>query len=451
MKRNIIIFSIISSFCIIGCQNSSSSKNTITAQQDSIQLIYRYNFDQIDTIFTKKKQAISFGFDKEVENGMLFHLKTGTRIPVYLGNDKTNSVIIDSLAERKLHFHYAGENAAINRYILRSFDTQQILMTGMQGDYSAFKAIVNQVVSLRKAQLDSLSDEDFKKIENITIQYLPKNLKLTYAFQQAMGAQKKLDSIDLEITQLINEKPVENPSLLESNGYKTYLNMISQINFYKTSPEKFNSIYDYLLFTKDYFHNKEVMAVVGENLVNLYLRFTLDTSNDDQVKQFINEYITNTDKKDQFLEKFKNRNKFSKGQTAPPFSGEDIQGKTITSEEFKGKFLVIDVWATWCGPCKTEAPFFEKLVEQYKNDDRIEFISISIDENKEAWKNFITKENPSWVNLWVANDFQSTLAKDYEIKGIPYFIILDPERKFAVSQASRPSDKMAEQIASLLK
>lgn len=449
----IITSSIIGSLLLFQCNTSPVEKNTVTAHQDSIQLVYRYNLDKIDTLFTKKEQAVSFNFDAddEVQNGMIFHPQTGTRIPVYLGNNKTNSIVIDSINEQKLHFHYSGENAAINQYILKSFDTQQMIMMGMQGDYPSFKTIIDKAVSLRKAQLDSLSDEDFKKTETITIDYLTKNLQLTYAFQQSMRGQKNLDSIDSEITQLINEKPVEDLSLLKSDGYKNYLNMISQINFFKTNPDQLNSIYAYLTFSESYFQNKEIIAAVGENLIPLYLKFTNDTSHDAQVKKFIDKYITKANKKEQFLEQFKERNKFSKGQMAPAFSGIDHNGKIINSSDLKGKYLVVDVWATWCGPCKKEAPFFAKLAEQYKNDDRIEFISISIDQNKKAWEQFIQEENPFWLNLWVENDFQSTLAKDYEIKGIPYFMILDPDGKFAVSSTSRPSDKMEEQIAELLK
>ncbi|APD06017.1 thioredoxin-like protein YneN [Flavobacteriaceae bacterium UJ101] len=441
---------LIGSLFFIKC-TSSKEKNTVTAHQDNIQLIYRYNLDKIDTVLTKKNQAVAFNFDEELQNGMLFHPKTNTRIPLYLGNNKTNSVIIDSLSNRQLYFHYNGENAPINQYILKSFDAQQMLMRGMQDDYPSFKAIINKAVSLRRAQLDSLSDEDFKKIETITIDYLPKNLKLTYAFQHALREQKNVDSIDSEITQLINEKPIEDPSLLKSDSYKNYLNMMSQINFFKTNPDLLNSIYDHLIYSQHYFQNEEIIATVGENLINLYLKFTKDTSHDNEVKDFINQYITKTAKKEQFLNQFKERNKFSKGQTAPTFSGIDINGKTIHSTDLKGKYLVVDVWATWCGPCIKEAPFFKKLAEQYKNDDRIEFISISIDQNKKAWEKFLQKEKPSWLNLWVENDFQSSLALDYEIKGIPYFMIIDPDGKFATSSASRPSDKMGEQITHLLK
>ncbi len=453
MKFNQILFSVSCILLITGCQTSTpSSKNTVTAQQDSIMLIYRYDFEKVDTIFTKKNQAVSFHFEEGLQSGMLFHLPTNARIPIYLGNDKTNAIVIDSLTSKKLYFHYSGENASINQYFLKSFDTEPMFIRGMQKDYPSFKAVVDQVVSLRKAQLDSLSDEDFKKTEQISIDYLPKNLKLTYAFQRAQRERKSFDSIDSEITQLINEKPIEDPSFLKSDVYKSYLNIMSQINFFRTNPEKTQSVYHYILFCKDYFENKEIITHFGEDLIPYYLQIQ-DTSNDHVMKEFINDYITDTNKKERFLAKFKDRNKFSKGNIAPSFSGMDINGNVIHSEELKGKYLVVDVWATWCPPCKQEAPFFEELAEKYKDDDRIEFISISIDEKKELWEQFIEKEKPFWVNLWIENDFQSTIAKNYEITSIPYFIIINPEGKLAVSisETGRPSDKLGEQVANLLK
>lgn len=453
MKLQHVILSLfMGSLLFVGCNSSvSSEKNVVIAHQDSLQFIYQTDFEKIDTLFTKKEQAVPFSFNEDLQNGMLFHPQTRTRIPIYLGNDKTNKIVIDSLTGFKLYFHYTGENAATNNYILKSFDTERTLMKGMQQDYASFKKVVDDVVTLRKKQLDSLSDEDFKKIENITIEYLPKNLKLTYAFQQAMRKQQNLDSIDAEITQLIQEELVEDVALLQSSSYKNYLGMMSQINFFKAHPEKISSIYENLVYTQTYFKKKESIEAVGENLVQLYLRYTKDTSNDEKVKEFVNTYITSEEKKTSFLEKFNNRAKLTKGQIAPAFSGVDVNGNTISSEDFKGKYVVVDVWATWCGPCKKEAPFFKKLAEKYKENKQIEFISVSIDQNKQAWEKYIEKEKPEGIQLWVENDFQSQLAQDYEIKGIPYFFILDPQGKFAVSDTSRPSDKMEEQIASLLK
>jgi len=69
-----------------------------------------------------------------------------------------------------------------------------------------------------------------------------------------------------------------------------------------------------------------------------------------------------------------------KGKTAPLFKANTLDGKLVTLDNLKGKFVVIDVWATWCGPCKKQAPYFEKLALKYKNS-KIQFVSLSVDED----------------------------------------------------------------------
>jgi thiol-disulfide isomerase/thioredoxin len=137
-----------------------------------------------------------------------------------------------------------------------------------------------------------------------------------------------------------------------------------------------------------------------------------------------------------------------KGKLSPKFEDyKDIKGGKKSLDSFKGKYVYIDVWATWCGPCIQQIPFLQTLEKEYRNKN-IEFVSISTDESRRSggsweaaeqkWRNFVKEKNMSGVQLWAGEDFSFQQA--YQITGIPRFILIDPEGKIVDANAPRPSD-----------
>ncbi len=109
----------------------------------------------------------------------------------------------------------------------------------------------------------------------------------------------------------------------------------------------------------------------------------------------------------------------------------------------KGRYVVVDVWATWCAPCKKEAPYFNRYAEQYTSE-AIAFVSLSVDENKNAWKSESAGRNERVLQLW-ANNSKGELAA-YNLEFIPRFMLIDPKGKIISAQLPMPSDPEFEQI-----
>lgn len=131
------------------------------------------------------------------------------------------------------------------------------------------------------------------------------------------------------------------------------------------------------------------------------------------------------------------------GKVSPLFVDyENHKGGTTSLEDFKGKYVYIDVWATWCGPCLYEVPYLQEVEKQY-HDKNIVFVSISVDANRDynKWKQMVTDKKMGGVQLYADKSFDSDFAKDYIIKAIPKFILIDPDGKIVKSNAPRPSDK----------
>lgn len=128
------------------------------------------------------------------------------------------------------------------------------------------------------------------------------------------------------------------------------------------------------------------------------------------------------------------------GSDSPTFKYENHKGGFTSLEDLKGKYVYIDVWATWCGPCRQEIPYLQKTEEAYHGKN-IEFVSISIDEqkNREKWNKFVTDKTLGGIQLLADKDWQSDFVRSYKINGIPRFILIGPDGKIVNADAPRPS------------
>ena len=124
---------------------------------------------------------------------------------------------------------------------------------------------------------------------------------------------------------------------------------------------------------------------------------------------------------------------------APDFSLADINGKRFDLSDFKGKYVYMDIWATWCGPCKVQIPFMKELEKQY-HDAPIYFVSVSLDklEDKPIWEKMVRENQMSGVQLFAGRE--DNFGFDYKIEYIPTFIILDKEGNIMIDRAPAPMD-----------
>ncbi|MFN8343985.1 MAG: TlpA disulfide reductase family protein [Spirosomataceae bacterium] len=143
----------------------------------------------------------------------------------------------------------------------------------------------------------------------------------------------------------------------------------------------------------------------------------------------------------------------SKGKIAPEILGKTPEGKKLSLSDLKGKIVYIDVWATWCGPCIAEFPSSKKLQQQFNNNKEVVFLYVSVDENEEKWKKFLSKEkNFGGTHINQPKEGNpNSIWKNYLIYGIPRYILIDQKGLIVDVNAPRPSSgKLQEEIQSLL-
>ena len=140
------------------------------------------------------------------------------------------------------------------------------------------------------------------------------------------------------------------------------------------------------------------------------------------------------------------------GKASPDFDYDNFKGGKTKLSDLKGKYVYIDLWATWCAPCRAEIPYLQKIEEKYHGKN-IEFVSISIDKLKdnEKWKKFVTDKHLGGTQLFADKDWESEFVVNYGVTGIPRFILIDPQGNVVKSEAPRPSDpELDKQLSALL-
>ena len=133
----------------------------------------------------------------------------------------------------------------------------------------------------------------------------------------------------------------------------------------------------------------------------------------------------------------------SKGRPAPLFDAVTVDNKPFNLADLKGKFVVIDVWATWCGPCRIQSPYFEKFAIKYK-DHNIQFVAASTDQRIDQW--FVDAKTKSKSVLQVHINDREKFGKEYDVQGIPRFILIAPDGTLVNVKMPYPEDPMFEKV-----
>ena len=198
------------------------------------------------------------------------------------------------------------------------------------------------------------------------------------------------------------------------------------------------------------FDNFQEPAIVGY-LVDATL-FHFAERGIERYEKIYNQHVKDAARLALYAEACKKADRIAPGQPCPDFSFADNTGKTVTLADLKGKFVYIDMWATWCGPCKGEMPSLLELEKRFEGKD-ILFVSLSIDKNKdiELWKQTIEKMGLGGIQLHLGENWDWLKIFMPASMSVPRFVLLDREGKFIDANMTRPSDKAtAERLEALL-
>lgn len=210
------------------------------------------------------------------------------------------------------------------------------------------------------------------------------------------------------------------PEEQETVAFKRSMDSLNQIaaEHYQTVFKRFLDAHPNSYVSLDALINYTLTANVldAKELVPLFARLSADMQHTTAGKKY-NDMLTKL-------------NSTEVGQVAPDFTQADTAGKPVALSSFRGKYVLLDFWASWCGPCRAENPNVVKLYNQYK-DKNFTVLSVSLDrENaKDQWLQAIHKDGLTWTNVSDLRYFENAAAMLYFIQSIPQNYLLDPQGK----------------------
>jgi peroxiredoxin len=136
------------------------------------------------------------------------------------------------------------------------------------------------------------------------------------------------------------------------------------------------------------------------------------------------------------------------GSVAPDFSLPDANGKMISLSSFKGKYVLVDFWASWCAPCRQENPNVVAAFKKFR-DKNFTVLGVSLDEKKADWLKAVMKDNLTWTQVSDLGGWNSSVVPQYKIEGIPFNVLVDPQGK--VIATSLRGEALEATLAQVLK
>jgi peroxiredoxin len=142
--------------------------------------------------------------------------------------------------------------------------------------------------------------------------------------------------------------------------------------------------------------------------------------------------IKNTEQGKAMAAKLEKTKKTAIGVIAGDFSQPDVNGKIISLSSFRGKYVLLDFWASWCGPCRSENPHVLKAYNEFK-DKNFDVFAVSLDDKKDNWLKAVKEDGLPWTQVSDLNGFKNIAAQAYAISAIPQNFLIDPSGKIIAS------------------
>lgn len=190
-------------------------------------------------------------------------------------------------------------------------------------------------------------------------------------------------------------------------------------------------------YAADRLSDPEVREIIMHHLAAAYVD-NFGVKDISELENLYNTYVKDVTLTASFAEKYERWDLARPGRKSPGFRVPDVDGKEYTLADFKGKYVYIDMWATWCGPCKREMPYLKALEEEFK-DAEIVFVGLSVDKDKAAWEKMVKQGGLTGVQLYLG--LGSSFQEAYRVEGIPRFILLDKDGNIISNDMSRPSEE----------
>ncbi len=457
-------------------QSTISGSIENVGPEDTIRLVIDNSF--LDLNLQKQKQDLGdgeFKFEIEQEQAMLVELVVNKdKIPLFVepGDQIDLKFSKDNFLDE---VDFTGQGGANNKLFFdfnkKYKDNLDIFGMEKKMKEEILDVFEMEIYDLNQEQTKYLEDnfDKFEHSKNFQ-KYLQNQIRYNYlgnlyAYPIINGnhntTKKEVDPLPRVMTKVMNEDWVNDDNAMINDWYRYFVEYYS---VYKTSEvnefKKFN----------DYSNSVESKYVYArQNLEGLPLSFFLSKylmENYERVKpstvRWIYNHLEEVDTEKRFAPKIKEMcaqkmleedpieevaeaKKESKNSDRETVMV-DLEGNPVHFDDFKGKVVYVDFWASWCGPCRAQFPHAKTLKENLysklskKEKDKIVFLYISIDDTEKGWKGAVEKMGMQGFQAHSPGGWNSKIVKKFGIRGIPRYMIINKKGVFVDQEAKRPSD-----------
>lgn len=435
MKKFLLMFAMLS---LIACGKTSEDIEIIfdvnAPVSSTVVVAYHYNMVEVQLDGEGHGECVLSGVEGTFANvfyGMdrkLVYLEKGDKVRMtFEGNDFNGT------------FKFEGDKAPAVEYL------NTVLLTEFQQDifalpFDEFSAMLSDMESEAQKLLDARDLKGtgrFKEMERARIRYSYASPLIMYPVGHSFVAPESAFVPSDEYYDAIRKYFVEDETYAEVDQYREYMveaaHVLDERN--RTVTKYYPKIVAEMRYIADNCSNPKVREILIHHLAAPYV----DIYGVDDVRDLVNihgTYVTDPALVADFREKYDKWNRTKPRKASPDFSAVDIDGKAYSLKDFKGKYVYIDIWATWCRPCQEELPHMRELAAKFEGRN-IVFLGLSIDRNKAKWEEKVKGGELCGTQLYLG--LGSGFQTDYMIKGIPRFILLDKEGVIINDNMSRPS------------
>ncbi|REE83011.1 thioredoxin-like protein [Lutibacter oceani] len=449
MKKSIYLLALLIS--CVSCKNGTINNTVVLSgvyanvEQDTL---FMTNITSENLLFKNEVQAIP------LTNNTTFNYKFTLNKPSYFQIGRTffylspgDSLVATLDGETRETATFKGKGAQANNYLSQVTYPMAGSYWGVKSasseinDYKDVPEVFEKEVIQRLKSLNDLDQvsEDFKRLEKARIKfdYVNSLQKVQYLFYNKARngeiVRKDIDSLTQEakdyfipyVKNFLDD--FNNIEYLQLEVFQTVLDELKEEEF-KT---KYN-LPEFSLELQEY--------ILTDDLIN---GFKIEGYTNSFIEK-LNTELKNIKNPDYLLAIKEEQNQYksiSNGQPASDLIMDKLDGSKIKLSDFKGKLIVVDLWATWCGPCMSLKPNFEALQEKYKDNDNLIFISLSIDTEKK-WRTYFETHEPKGNQFHI----QRSDLTNYKVTGIPRFFVIDKDLNIVDVFAPAPISRDLEEL-----
>lgn len=440
MKKNIILFFLTSMLANVSTAQVRIQGTVTNYRHAPIYFSYlneKYN-EQRDTVKVDNKGTFYFIKNEEIHSLSLTVGKE--KITLFIDSNDQIGLTIDFTKVDDPKVVFSGDHAAENQFQMALSDMYALhnwLSASPYIPFEKYKTMVTQKELIAKQLLDKVTDEKNKTDFAKQLKTAPTKLCFGY-YDIARKKDLSKARADVGYASFIKSYDLNNSS-------KDSYFLIDQVLQWQMDKAGITSVDErqvqYLDFLKKVVTNQ---TIINDHSTK-YLKFLISRQVKNGIQEVFKKY-ENTCTDTAMVKLTKSRyevllNYFSlkKGSAAPDFEMISADGKKIRLSDLRGKMVYIDVWATWCIPCVAEIPHLAALHKKFVNDDRITFISISVDSDVNRWKKKVEIDKSEWEQFIVEKALDSDFYRGYAIETIPRFILVDKTGKIAEVSYMKPS------------